>query len=204
MEDMKISSMCLRFFGFLLAGGMVLLPAPLLAVPLLEKLPGSHLDGLQSDAGSSPWMEGFSIPAAATLTKVSWWGYYLEGTEDAEAGSYLFSVDIGGSGPLSGTVTRSFDSVIMDASDPQFSLNLYRYELDLPNISFAGGSSTLEISNNSLDVVWLWQGLNGNERAFSIEGEQAVQLVPEPGILALLGIALMGWVLTSRRTYRYS
>ena len=197
MIKMKISYSLLKLFCLALVSCMVL-PTHALAAPLLEKLPSVHLDGIQSDPGTAPWAEAFNIAGPATITKISWWGYYLEGTENEEAGNYQFSVDISGSGPLAGVVNRSFDSIITDISDPQFGLNLYMYELSLANFPFTGGSSTLEISNSSQDVVWLWQGMNSGERAFRVEGALEAQQVSEPGTLVLVGIAMLGLILVSR------
>ena len=171
-----------------------LLPVPAFAISLLEKRPSTHLDGVQSDPGTSPWSESLIIEGPADIAKISWWGYYLENTENAEAGNYQFSVDLGGNGPLPGTVNRSLYSTITDINDPQLSLNLYLYELNLSGLSFAGGSTTLEISNNSQDVIWLWQGINGNERAFLLTP------VPEANIYVMFiaGLGLLGFMARGR------
>lgn len=167
---------------------------------LLEKLPSINLEGVQSDPGTSPWSETLSITGPVAISKISWWGYYLEDTKDAEGGDYQFSVKLGDSGILPGTVSRSFDSIISDAQDPQFTQDLYRYELNVTDVSFMGGATTLEVFNNSEDVVWLWQGANG-DRAFHLEGS----IIPEPEIYVMLlaGLGVMG-VAARRRRHKVS
>ena len=76
-------------------------------------------------------------------------------------------------------------------------LDLYRYELTLATPFAVTGATPLELAlvNDSFDVEWYWQG------AATSDGRRALVMlqVPEPGMLGIFGVGLLGLALSSRR-----
>ncbi len=170
-----------------LLAGIALLSASAAASVLQENLPSTALVGQQSDASSnSPLVtQIISLAGPVTINSFTWWGYDLGGAIDP-VDDFLVTGDlIGAGGTWSIVSTQVIDSDV----------ELVEYRLDLDqSVSFAGGTTSVSVVNNSLDVEWYWQGSSDIDgpRAYSIEGTRQTQDIPEPGSLALLGLALAG------------
>jgi len=123
---------------------------------------------------------------------------------------------------LSGTTYKGPSSAWQDADNRD--VFLFDFILTTPR-SFAAGTYYLYISNTNADLTWWWATGNGGDEtslaaeydvqfalsgfasvasnepdgdlALQIRGE-AQQAIPEPGTLALLGLASMGLALTRR------
>lgn len=176
----------------LLLGG-ALLAANVSADVLVSHSPANTAVGDQADSSTASLQELFTVPAA-TLTKISWWGYYDGGSPADDA----FVVRIDG---VQQTVapTSALDGVVSGFA-------LYRYDLTLqPSLLFASGGTgiVLELLNDSLDVQWFWQGSGpsaapGQAHAYTVEGTPR-QPVPEPNVPALGAVASLALIWSSRR-----
>lgn len=173
-------------------GLLAVLPWSASAAPtvLAESLPQrSALAGEQSDAavapGASP-VGGFQLGAAASLTSLVWWGYDLAGLGGPDA----FRVTLNGS-EVQGAVTSAADPVDIDPG-----VNVLRYTFTpLSPVAMLAGPATLGVVNDSLSVEWYWQkatALPGAAAPMSLRvwGEARSGVVPEPGMLALVMVAL--------------
>ena len=156
---------------------------------LFERSPGvSALDGIQSDAATTAYQQGFPALTGATLDKIVWWGFH--GSDSGGSTFDSFEVFLG-SAQLTGTVTSSQDFGGL--------VGLNEYVLDIADTPLT--ADTIDIWNNSLDVEWYWQTVSpGSDlTAFRLEGTRGSQQIPEPGLLSLLGIAALALPLTRRR-----
>ena len=153
--------------------------------------------GSQSDTGFTEVTQTI-VMSAASITSATWWGYY--GLNNAVVPSdplvdSFFS--LGTELTFEGTtVFNSFSKtdigIVSDSSSNQFTL--FEYVLDFSSTPFehAGGDLTIGFSNQNPDVEWFWQGGVDGGQSFRLSGTRRNQAVPEPGSLALVGLALAG------------
>jgi len=156
------------------------------AATLYQQLPTDVANSQQSDA--SVLIYGQSVPALGSVTvdKISWWGFHGQNSGGSAFDS--FEVFVNGA-QQTGALTASIDQ------------GLDFFTLDIQDIALSG-AATLEIWNNSLDVEWFWAGSTGSkETAFRLEGTRnGGGSVPEPGVLALLGLSGLGLCAARRKS----
>ena len=141
-----------------------------------------------------------SIPSLGnvTLEKIVWWGYRnpaydpnpYPGTVES------FEVYLDGS-VVAGNLTLDFGSNLPNTSRP-----LVRYTLDVADAPLT--ATEIALANMKDDVSWFWQGAGLDAAgapllAFSLEGTRNGGVVPEPGTLALLGLAGLAARAASRK-----
>ena len=141
-----------------------------------------------------------SIPSLGnvTLEKIVWWGYRnpaydpnpYPGTVES------FEVYLDGS-VVAGNLTLDFGSNLPNTSRP-----LVRYTLDVADAPLT--ATEIALANMNDDVSWFWQGAGLDAAgapllAFSLEGTRNGGVVPEPGTLALLGLAGLAARAASRK-----
>ena len=141
-----------------------------------------------------------SIPSLGnvTLEKIVWWGYRnpaydpnpYPGTVES------FEVYLDGS-VVAGNLTLDFGSNLPNTSRP-----LVRYTLDVADAPLT--ATEIALANMNDDVSWFWQGAGLDAAgapllAFSLEGTRNGGVVPEPGMLALLGLAGLAVRAASRK-----
>ena len=141
-----------------------------------------------------------SIPSLGnvTLEKIVWWGYRnpaydpnpYPGTVES------FEVYLDGS-VVAGNLTLDFGSNLPNTSRP-----LVRYTLDVADAPLT--ATEIALANMNDDVSWFWQGAGLDAAgapllAFSLEGTRNGGVVPEPGTLALLGLAGLAVRAASRK-----
>lgn len=189
-----------------LAVGFALLSANVSAAPVKEYLPNTiELVGEQADGLVSAYLETISLTGPVTITSVTWWGYYLDPDSDLSADNFVLGgfIPI----PIPSPIQRTeFALIDRDAdSHTNNSVTLYQYVLDLQSspVFFDVGIDVLSLINDSTDLDWYWQGNSGTSgtRAYRIEVFQQEQNVPEPGALALFGLALAGLALVRRQKH---
>ncbi|ATE60129.1 PEP-CTERM sorting domain-containing protein [Thauera sinica] len=191
------------------------LAAPASAAVLVQQRPADGGPGFLS-ANSVGYQNGdtFVLGGDSELQGIAWWG-----TEAGPDGFVvrLFDSLAGGAAPLVtylGAVNRELadPAIHDDGQNP-----LYRYWIDGLSFSLAGGITYL-LSVGNEDAEWFWQtglpdgsshwrGDDGDDwtedafdLAFAIDGQRtSVNPVPEPGVLALLGIAGLAAALAGRR-----
>lgn len=156
------------------------------AATLYQQLPTDVANSQQSDA--SVLIYGQSVPALGNVTvdKISWWGFHGQNSGGSAFDS--FEVFVNGA-QQTGALTASIDQ------------GLDFFTLDIPDIALSG-AATLEIWNNSLDVEWFWAGSTApGATAFRLEGTRnGGGSVPEPGVLALLGLSGLGLCAARRKS----
>lgn len=156
------------------------------AATLYQQLPTDVANSQQSDAGVD--ILGQSVPALGNVTvdKISWWGFHGQNSGGSAFDS--FEVFVNGA-QQTGALTASIDQ------------GLDFFTLDIQDIALSG-AATLEIWNNSQGVEWFWAGSAGaGETAFRLEGTRnGGGSVPEPGVLALLGLSGLGLFAARRKS----
>lgn len=156
------------------------------AATLYQQLPTDVANSQQSDASVD--ILGPSVPALGNVTvdKISWWGFHGQNSGGSAFDS--FEVFVNGA-QQTGALTASIDQ------------GLDFFTLDIPDIALSG-AATLEIWNNSQGVEWFWAGSTGpGETAFRLEGTRnGGGSVPEPGVLALLGLSGLGLCAARRKS----
>ena len=156
------------------------------AATLYQQLPTDVANSQQSDAGVD--ILGQSVPALGNVTvdKISWWGFHGQNSGGSAFDS--FEVFVNGA-QQTGALTASIDQ------------GLDFFTLDIQDIALSG-AATLEIWNNSQGVEWFWAGSTGpGETAFRLEGTRnGGGSVPEPGVLALLGLSGLGLCAARRKS----
>ena len=156
------------------------------AATLYQQQPTDVANSQQSDASVAIY--GQSVPALGSVTvdKISWWGFHGQNSGGSAFDS--FEVFVNGA-QQTGALTASIDQ------------GLDFFTLDIQDIALSG-AATLEIWNNSPDVEWFWAGSTGaGETAFRLEGTRnGGGSVPEPGVLALLGLSGLGLCAARRKS----
>ena len=197
----------------LCAAGLIA-AAPLASAAVLVSQPFSAPGGesfLSTFDGGFINADSFSLGGAVDVSSIAWWG-----TEAAGGGSFSVRVASSLNGLLSasalgGTVV-SASANAMDSDQRA----LHRFELTLGSaLGLGGGTHYLAIGYEDASSEWHWTaGNNGDsvsyysdapywpeddvDLSFEVVGERR-QTVPEPGILALLGLAGIGGLLARRR-----
>ena len=197
----------------LCAAGLIA-AAPLASAAVLVSQPFSAPGGesfLSTFEGGFINADSFSLGGAVDVSSIAWWG-----TEAAGGGSFSVRVASSLNGLLSasalgGTVV----SASANATDSD-QRALHRFELTLGSaLGLGGGTHYLAIGYEDANSEWHWTaGNNGDsvsyysdaqdwpeddvDLSFEVVGERR-QTVPEPGILALLGLAGIGGLLARRR-----
>jgi len=197
----------------LCAAGLIA-AAPLASAAVLVSQPFSAPGGesfLSTFDGGFINADSFSLGGAVDVSSIAWWG-----TEAAGGGSFSVRVASSLNGLLSasalgGTVV----SASANATDSD-QRALHRFELTLGSaLGLGGGTHYLAIGYEDANSEWHWTaGNNGDsvsyysdaqdwpeddvDLSFEVVGERR-QTVPEPGILALLGLAGIGGLLARRR-----
>lgn len=154
----------------------------------------SMLLGTSSDT-SGPPLTTLTTSFSGNVSRVDWWGYDLLQPQGGSTDDFV--VKLGGQ-TLSGSLTRSLANTI---SDPQVGdIALFQYSLTLASLQAFSGAQSLEVSNQSFDVEWYWQGGSALALApsYAVYVERDGQ-VPEPAALGLVLAALLGAGLARRR-----
>ena len=146
------------------------------------------LNGVESDSGTTPYVQSFSALANATLDQIVWWGYRLNDQSGGAADSFDVRLD---GVARTGTLTVTPDGL------------LRKYMLDIVDSPLT--ASRLSIQNDGA-FEWYWQGTSAMPYvdpqpfpvAFSLVG---VAAVPEPATLALAltGLAVVACLAPRRR-----
>ena len=163
------------------------------SVALVDYTPSTIALGEQADNSSNAYNETFSLPGPVTITKFSFWGYYSLGSDLSTDNFLANGAQLTGSSLFSRSSAGTVNLLDLNGGVVG-ETNLYRYDLDLSGLNavdYAGGLPAISLINDSLDLEWFWQGTDNpsGARAFLLEGSRN-QAVPEPGSLALVGLAL--------------
>lgn len=157
----------------------------------------SAVDGVQSDlATDPPYSQAIGNLSGKTLQTVVWWGTFV-GTP---ANSGLFSVYIGNDFTTARLLSGSPIQITPYPPDPN-DQTPQQYEFDVDELLTAN-DTRLFIRYAADDAEWYWLyaavGATNGLTAFRLSGTDP-QSVPEPGVLALLGLAALALPLVRRR-----
>lgn len=207
-----------------LANGIILSP-----VLTEQPFSAGNSSFLTSPAGGSESADSFTLSTGATITSISWWAADDDEDQETLGASgwqvrLADSADgLTASGSLlSGTTYMGSASAGNDAEHR----NVFLFDFILENPkALSAGIYYLYLSNTNTDLTWWWatgtggdgtslvaeyandpapasfvavSGAPDGDLSLQIRGEPR-QAVPEPGTLALLGLAGMGVALTRRR-----
>ena len=172
---------------------------------ILQSQPSSAFTGSQADQATGPLLQLVTL-GPATITSATWWGY--DGANNAAL------VDNFSFGLVIGAVESTQVGPLTKTPDSSFGPALFQYVLDFSTpFIFSGGSLNLSLFNDDQDAEWFWQGsgaavtdpsgsvTGANGLSFRLEGT-LTQNIPEPGSLALMGLALAGLAAISARRRR--
>lgn len=141
-----------------------------------------------------------SIPSLGnvTLEKIVWWGYRNPAYDPNPYPGTVESFEV----YLDGSVVAGNLSLDFGSNLPNTSRPLVRYTLDVADAPLT--ATEIALANMNDDVSWFWQGAGLDAAgapllAFSLEGTRNGGVVPEPGTLALLGLAGLAARAASRK-----
>lgn len=217
--------------GALLAGYFAFAAAPASAAMIYSQAPVDGGTGFFSNYGAlAQSADDFLLGADAALVRIGWWGSYRDPAL-AGADSFavrVFDTPAGGAAPIfacgdaaalppaaCGGVTASATGLSDSTGSPVFKFEL---GLAVPLDLVAGASYILAVTNENPDTEWYWlQSTFGNGGLFRMEDsedfvtdgpnlafmlEREATGIPEPGTLALLGIALLAFGIVRRSARR--
>lgn len=176
----------------LLAWGTAATAAP---VQLAGQAPYAlDINGVQADAGTGSYQQAFTAPGNATLDKIVWWGYRIDPLGSGDPDDFEVAID---------GVAKTGSLTVEVAGTRQ---NFLKYTLDIADEALAAGG-TLSIVQNAPSFEWYWQGTGAAAYvdqspfavAYSLLGTAGDGTVPEPGSLALVGLAGLAWAASRRR-----
>lgn len=164
---------------------------------LYEQAPTVDATGFSANLSGDPLLLQ-AIPSLGnvTLDKINWWGYRDPVNDPFPAEVESFEVYLNGSvvaGVLSSSVIGSL---------PSTNRSLLKYTLDVADAPLT--ATELGVMNVNDFVGWFWQGSGADPAttglvAFSLEGTRNGGVVPEPGMLAMLGLAGLALRAASRK-----
>lgn len=141
-----------------------------------------------------------SIPSLGnvSLEKIVWWGYRNPAYDPNPYPGTVESFEV----YLDGSVVAGNLSLDFGSNLPNTSRPLVRYILEVAGAPLT--ATEIGLANMNEDVSWFWQGAGVDANgapllAFSLEGTRNGGVVPEPGTLALLGLAGLAARAASRK-----
>jgi hypothetical protein len=195
MSSKLISSLALT--ACLLASGGAL------AEVLYEQAPTATATG---ESANDPAVTGEpllfqSIPSLGnvTLEKIVWWGYRHPSIDPNPYPGTVENFEV----YLNGSVVAGTLEIKRDSNNlPSTNQPLVQYIFDVADAPLT--ATEIGLVNMNEDVWWFWQGAGTDAAgapllAFSLEGTRNGGVVPEPGMLALLGLAGLAVRATSRK-----
>ena len=163
--------------------------------------------------------DDFTLSSTSDIEQISWWGGY---DDNFDAGDDSFRLrlygDVSGQGALLHEFTPVAATRAATSLTDSAQLAIYSYSYSLPTaVRMGAGSYFLFVENlGSSDWIWLTSATGNNSAAFrtadgtdwslfagdlamEMQGTRVTSPVPEPGTLALLGLAGIGGLLARRR-----
>ena len=142
-----------------------------------------------------------SIPSLGnvTLEKIVWWGYRHPSIDPNPYPGTVENFEV----YLNGSVVAGTLEIKRDSNNlPSTNQPLVQYIFDVADAPLT--ATEIGLVNMNEDVWWFWQGAGTDAAgapllAFSLEGTRNGGVVPEPGMLALLGLAGLAVRATSRK-----
>ena len=141
-----------------------------------------------------------SIPSLGnvTLEKIVWWGYRNPAYDPNPYPGTVESFEV----YLNGSVVAGVLSSSVVGSLPNTNRSLLKYTLDVTDAPLT--ATEIGVTNVNDFVGWFWQGAGVDAAgaplvAFSLEGTRNGGVVPEPGMLAMLGLAGLALRAASRK-----
>lgn len=189
--------MSYKLASSLALSAFLLTSASAFAEVLYEQAPTADPTGLSANLSGDPLLVQ-AIPSlgSVTLDKINWWGYRDPFNDPNPTEVESFNVYLGGN-IVSGSLSRDLGTTL-----PNTQSLLFKYTLDVTDAPLT--ATELGIENVNDLVSWFWQGSGADPVAtglvaFSLEGTRNGGVVPEPGVLALLGLAGLALRIASRK-----